>query len=151
MGRRPRIGARRPCRKPKRVIVAVLPAWIGHLRGIVTQPVQKPRAVIDAGDDIVLIGDPILLEVPRGARADTRAARTERNPRQFPIVSMPDEAIALRDAGNERFPRARGITVRKSISVIMGTFRIARGHALLHGGRDFDPMAGHLALRIVPA
>lgn len=34
--------------------------------------------------------------------------------------------------------------------MIIGTFCLARGHALLHDDLDFDPMAAHPGLRIVP-
>jgi hypothetical protein len=33
--------------------------------------------------------------------------------------------------------------------MIIGTFCIANGHALLHDISDFDPMAEHLGLRVV--
>jgi predicted nucleic acid-binding protein len=41
--------------------------------------------------------------------------------------------------------------VRKTIDMIIGTFCLVRGHALLHDDRDFDPTATHLGLRVVPA
>jgi hypothetical protein len=40
-----------------------------------------------------------------------------------------------------------GITVRKTIDVIIATFCIDNGHVLLHADRDFEPMAEHLGLR----
>ena len=39
-----------------------------------------------------------------------------------------------------RLLRRHGITIRKTIDVIIGTFCIERGHALLHSDRDFEPM-----------
>jgi hypothetical protein len=43
--------------------------------------------------------------------------------------------------------RQRGITIRKTIDVMISTFCIRNGHILLHGDRDFAPMAEHLGLR----
>lgn len=85
----------------------------------------------------------------QGARDDAHAARIERNLRNFPIVSMLDETIAVRAARNHRRLRARGITVRRTIDMIIGTFCLAGGHALLHDDRDFDPLATHLGLQVV--
>lgn len=63
---------------------------------------------------------------------------------------MLDETIAVQAARNDRFLRGRGITIRKRIDMIIGTFCLASGHVLLHDDRDFDPMAEHLGLRIAP-
>ena len=39
-----------------------------------------------------------------------------------------------------------GITIRKTIDIIIGTFCIERGCALLHDDRDFVAMEEHLGL-----
>ncbi|WP_425070015.1 hypothetical protein [Rhizobium tumorigenes] len=45
--------------------------------------------------------------------------------------------------------REKGITIRKSIDLITGTFCIEEGHSLLHHDRDFAPMRDHLGLKVV--
>ena len=45
--------------------------------------------------------------------------------------------------------RSLGVTVRKSVDMLLGAFCIERGHVLLHDDRDFDPMEQHLGLRVV--
>jgi predicted nucleic acid-binding protein len=132
------------------LIVVDSSVWIAQLRGQATAPVQRLRALVAEDDDQVLIGDLILLEVLQGARDDAHAARIERALRAFAIAPMLDPAIAIQAARNYRFLRARGITIRKTIDMIIGTFCLLGGHALLHDDRDFDPMAEHLGLRIVP-
>ena len=57
--------------------------------------------------------------------------------------------LAVRAAANYRFLRIRGITIRKTIDIMIGTFCIERGHALLHSDRDFEPMVRLLGLRTV--
>jgi hypothetical protein len=52
-----------------------------------------------------------------------------------------------RIAHNDRFLRDRGVTPRKTIDMIVGTFCIEGGHALMHADRDFDPMVEHFGLR----
>jgi predicted nucleic acid-binding protein len=131
------------------VIVVDSSVWIANLRGIHNVAVFKLRAVSDNNSDRILIGDLIMLEVLQGARDDAHAARIEQDLRRFPIARMVDETLAIRAALNYRHLRAQGITVRKTIDTIIGTFCIDGGHMLLHDDRDFDPMARHLGLRVV--
>jgi predicted nucleic acid-binding protein len=50
---------------------------------------------------------------------------------------------------NYRFLSRRGITIRKTIDLVIGTFCIERGHTLLHRDRDFAPMENLLGLQTV--
>ena len=61
---------------------------------------------------------------------------------------MLDGRLASAAARNYRRLRALGITVRKTADIIIGTFCIERGHALLHDDRDFAPMETHLGLMV---
>ena len=55
--------------------------------------------------------------------------------------------IALLTAQNNRKLRKNGITVRKTIDLVIATFCTHHGYELLHADRDFDAMAPHLGLR----
>jgi predicted nucleic acid-binding protein len=132
------------------VIVIDSSVWIGLLRNSDSAPVCRLRDIVDAADDQVLVGDVILLEVLQGARDEAHVARIERNLRRYTIAPMLDDAIAVRAARNYRVLRTHGVTVRKTIDMIIGTFCVAGGHTLLHDDRDFEPMAVHLGLRVVP-
>ena len=119
--------------------------WIAHLRGLVTPAV---RTLTDRGaSEPLLVGDLILMEVLQGARSEGQATRIERAMRAFPVVSLLDAAMAAKAARNYRSLRDRGITVRKTADIIIGTYCIEHGHALLHDDRDFEPMVRHLGLR----
>ena len=56
--------------------------------------------------------------------------------------------IAIQAAQNFRKLRKHGITIRKTIDVIIATFCIENGIELLHNDRDFDPMEELLGLKI---
>jgi len=129
------------------VIVVDSSVWIANLRGLDTLAVRKLRAAVDDENDL-LIGDLILLEVLQGARDEAHADRIERNLRRYPVASMLDGSLAVQAARNYRELRGRGITVRKTIDMIIGTFCIVEHHVLLHDDRDFDPMADHLGLLV---
>lgn len=130
------------------MIVVDSSVWIANLRNMDIAAVQCLRAFIDDGKEQVLVGDLILLEVLQGARNEVHAARIEGNLRRFRVVSMLDDKLAIQAARNYRMLRGIGITIRKTIDVVIGTFCIAGGHSLLHDDRDFDPMARHLGLQI---
>ena len=129
------------------MIVVDSSVWIANLRGQDTAAVAKLRAIDDS--DAILVGDLVLLEVLQGARDEAHAARIERAMRQFAIAAMLDEGIAVRAAANYRRLRSLGTAVRKTIDLIIATFCVERGHALLHDDRDFDAMAKPLQLHIV--
>ena len=54
--------------------------------------------------------------------------------------------IAIQSADNYRKLRKSGITVHKTIDVIIATFCMVEGLTLLHDDRDFEPMTTVLAL-----
>ena len=62
------------------------------------------------------------------------------------MVTMVGPQLAIRSAEHSRALRGRGVTVRKTIDVIIGTYCIANNVPLLHADRDFDPMVQHLGL-----
>lgn len=120
--------------------------WIAHLRGQQTPAVAKLE--VAAGREPLLVGDLILLEVLQGARDEAHAARIGRGLRRFALVPLLDSDLAPRVARNHRKLRERGITVRKTANIIIGTFCIEHRHSLLHDDRDFAPMQEHLGLLI---
>ena len=120
--------------------------WIARLRGRETAATAKLRALV--AHEPLLIGDLILLEVLQGARDEAHAARIERDLRRYAVVPLLDDELASRAARNYRTLRDLGVTIRKTADLIIGTYCIERGHALLHDDRDFDPMEQHLGLRV---
>jgi predicted nucleic acid-binding protein len=128
------------------VILVDSSVWIDHIRARATPATAKLRAA--AAREPLLIGDLALLEVLQGARDETHAARIERDLRRYSIVPLLDGDLAPRAARNYRTLRGLGVTIRKTADIIIGTYCIERGHALLHDDRDFDPMERHLGLQI---
>ena len=57
--------------------------------------------------------------------------------------------VAVEAAENYRMPRAKGITVRTAIDMIIGSFCLLNGQVLLHDDRDFDPVVKYLGLRVL--
>ena len=57
--------------------------------------------------------------------------------------------IAEKSTANYRLLRSRGITVRKTIDVLIGTFCAEHGLRLIHHDSDFKLMAKHIGLDII--
>jgi predicted nucleic acid-binding protein len=56
--------------------------------------------------------------------------------------------IAYKAAQNFRNLRKKGITIRKTIDVIIATFCIENNFLLIHNDRDFDSMEQYLGLKV---
>jgi predicted nucleic acid-binding protein len=119
---------------------------IAELRGQDSDSVRAFRAAVV--QQSVLLGDLILLEVLQGARDERHASLLKTQLGQFPTVEMLNRYVAIETARNFRVLRGHGVTVRKTIDLIIATYCILHGHALLHQDRDFTPMAEHLGLRL---
>lgn len=127
------------------MIVVDSSVWVAHFRNQSTPAVTALRGGIDPND--IVVGDLILLECLQGARDEGHAARIEAALRAFAMEPMLDAGAAVAAARNYRALRALGVTPRKTADLIIATFCIARGYALLHQDRDFEPMIAHLGLR----
>jgi predicted nucleic acid-binding protein len=129
------------------VILADSSVWIDHLKGTHTDSVVRLRGLLGAQQ--LLVGDLILCEVLRGVGSEAEALRVAAILAEFDFVVLGDRDIAIKAAGNYRALRERGITMRTTVDLIIGTFCIERGHALLHSDRDFEPMERFLGLQTV--
>jgi predicted nucleic acid-binding protein len=121
--------------------------WIDHLNAHVTAQVQTLRWLIPRVQ--ITVGDLILCEILQGLDTEQDARAVEGALRQFPIVSITSPALAISAAANYRSLRRRGITIRRTIDLLIGTFCIDEGYSLLHADRDFEPMERYLGLRTV--
>jgi len=128
------------------MIVVDSSVWIAAFRGIVTPQSMRLKTISRARD--ILLGDIVLLEILQGAQSDGNAANLQKRLAPFQVVPMLSPDIAIKAAANFRLLRSKGITIRKTADLIIGTYCMEHGHSLLHADRDFNPMAHHLGLRI---
>jgi predicted nucleic acid-binding protein len=126
------------------VIVVDSSVWIDFLNGRNVPHVQRLRAVL--GTDEIIVGDLMLCEVLQGMDSERAARDVEALLRRFEIAPMAGDAVAVAAARNFRSLRRRGITLRKTIDLLIGTWCIENGRPLLHHDNDFHPMARHLGL-----
>lgn len=130
------------------MIVVDSSVWIDFLNGRNPPHVRYLRAVM--GTDEIIVGDMMLCEVLQGLDNERAAQEVESLLRRFEIVPMAGDAIAVAAARNFRSLRKRGITIRKTIDLLIGTWCIENRRPLLHNDSDFRPMAQHLGLIEAP-
>ena len=120
--------------------------WIDYFNGTRTRRTDLLDLLFGTGT--ILIGDLILTELLQGFVRDADYQQAESLLSEVPCATLGGRPIALQAAQHYRTLRRRGVTVRKTIDVVIGTFCIVHDHELLHAERDFDVMARYLGLRL---
>ena len=126
------------------MIVVDSSVWVNYFNGVGTRETALLDSVLDL--EPVVIGDLILAEVLQGFRTDRDMRRARAALDALIFEPMVGRDIALASASNYRALRAKGVTVRKTIDILIATFCMENKHALLHSDRDFDLIEEHLGL-----
>ena len=121
--------------------------WIGYFNGK-TNP-QTDWLDFALGREVIIVGDLILAEVLQGFKSDRDFSKAKELLSNFQFMEMLGQELAIKSAENYRLLRKKGVTVRKTIDIIIGTFCIHHNLPLLHDDRDFDPLTKHLKLKAV--
>lgn len=120
--------------------------WIANLRDEDTPATRWLRS--SRPSDGILLGDLILLEILQGARSDRHAQYLRAGLEDYGVVQILDETVAIGAAMNFRHLRSHGITVRKTVDLIIATYCLVHGHRLLHQDRDFHGFERHFGLEV---
>jgi hypothetical protein len=129
------------------MIVVDSSVWIHYFNGKKTSQTDLLHSSL--GNTPVVMGDLILTEVLQGFQDAKQFKIAKDLLMGLPFMPMVGRIIALRSAENYRSLRRRGVTVRRTIDVLIGTFCIYYQLPLLHDDRDFDPIVKFLGLKTV--
>ena len=127
------------------MIVVDSSVWIDYFRGTVTAESDYLDGVL--GTAPLAVGDLILAEVLRGFREDKHYRVALSLFDDLTLVPMLGRERAIAAADKYRRLRRKGVTVRKTNDVIIGSYCIDERVPLLFSDRDFEQMVGHLGLR----
>jgi predicted nucleic acid-binding protein len=130
------------------LIVVDTSVWIDFLNGRSAPHVRKLRAAL--GTNEIVVGDLMMCEILQGLDGERAARDVEAMLRRFDVVSMVGDRIAVAAARNFRSLRRRGVTIRKTIDLLIGAWCIENRMPLLHNDGDFRPMANYLGLVEAP-
>jgi predicted nucleic acid-binding protein len=119
--------------------------WIDYFNGRKTWQTNLLDNLLS--DIPIIIGDLILAEILQGFRSDNDYQSAKSFLTDLPFRQMGGYRVAIQSAQNYRNLRKKGVTVHKTIDVIIGTYCILEGLPLLHDDREFEPMISHLSLK----
>ena len=126
------------------MIVADTSVWIDYVKGI-----DAPHTNIldyELVCNRVITGDIIIVEFLQGFKNDREYLIAKQIMDNLEYRDFLGKEVAIQAANNYRKLRKLGITVRKTMDVIIATFCIENGFSLIHNDRDFDPMEELLGL-----
>jgi predicted nucleic acid-binding protein len=129
------------------VILVDTSVWIDYFNGknnLETDMLDKAL-----GNEVVAIGDLILVEILQGFRSDKQYNMVRELLEPLQKFEMLGLDIAAKSADNYRKLRKKGITIRKTTDVIIATYCIEKNIPLLFTDRDFIPFVKHLGLKPV--
>jgi predicted nucleic acid-binding protein len=126
------------------MIVVDTSVWIDYFCGIAAP--HTDLLDYELGHNRVIIGDLVMVELLQGFREDRDFDKARKLIETLEYRDFVGRDIALKAAANFRFLRKRGITIRKTIDVVIATFCIENRLPLLHHDVDFDRMEKHLGL-----
>jgi predicted nucleic acid-binding protein len=128
------------------VIVVDTSVWIDYFNGVPTPQAGMLDQLL--GEQVLAVGDLILVELLPGfaTEPDARRALSLLEPLEF--LDMAGRDVAIQSAANYRRLRRRGVTVRKTMDMLIGTYCLMHDHEILHNDRDFDVLAKHLGLKV---
>jgi predicted nucleic acid-binding protein len=127
------------------VIVVDSGVWIDFFNGIKSTAADRLDELL--GVTRLAVGDIILTEVLQGFRDEAHYKVAKQTMTSLPVLEMFGQEMAIRSAENYRSLRARGITIRKTLDVVIATYCIEHDLPLLFEDRDFLPFVQHLGLK----
>ncbi|MFP3975596.1 MAG: PIN domain nuclease [Dehalococcoidia bacterium] len=128
------------------MIIVDSSVWIDYFTGKESEQTNLLDSSLDKIP--IVIGDLIMTEVLQGFQSDRDCETAKEMLLQLPFMAMGGLELSLKGAMNYRHLKRKGVTVRKTIDVMIGTFCIHHQIPLLHDDKDFEPMVKFLGLKI---
>lgn len=121
--------------------------WIDYFNGVQSWQVDALDSFLS--DELVVIGDIILAELLQGFDKDSDYKQAKEAMEPIECIDLGGKKLAINTASNFRFLRSKGVTIRKTVDMLIGTWCIESKVMLLHNDKDFDLMAQHLPLKVI--
>jgi len=118
--------------------------WIDYFNGIDNKQTSTLNDTL--GIRPVAVGDLILTEVLQGFREDKDYKIAKSLFDELTVFDLLGKDMVIKSADNFRALRKRGITIRKTVDIIIASFCIERKIPLLFSDKDFKPFIKHLGL-----
>jgi len=112
--------------------------WIDYFNGIINDHTEKLDELLTS--EIIITGDVILAEILQDFKKDSDFKKAKEALDLLDCYALVNKQFAVKSAENYRYLRKKGISVRKTTDMIIGTFCIENKIPLLHNDKDFDKM-----------
>lgn len=120
--------------------------WIDYFNGVSTTQTDHLDRILS--EETVLMGDIILTEILQGFDSEKEFRLAKQALDSLDCVHLGGKSLAIKAASNFRFLRSKGITIRKTVDMLIGSWCIEHGVELLHNDKDFDRIATLLPLAV---
>ena len=128
------------------MMMADTSVWIDYVNGAITP--QTNILDFELQENRIIVGDIIIAEFLQGFRDDKQFQQAKSIMDCLEYHDLVGKEMAYLAAKNYRKLRKQGITIRKTVDVLIATYCIEHGIELLHNDRDFDAMETFLGLRV---
>jgi len=128
------------------VILVDTGVWIDYFNGVENKQTESLDRILS--EQSVLLGDIILTEILQGFDSDKEFRLAKQALEPLDCVHLGGKSLAIKAASNFRFLRSKGVTVRKTVDMLIGSWCIEHEVNLLHNDKDFDQIATQLPLKI---
>jgi len=128
------------------VILVDTGVWIDYFNGVENKQTESLDRILS--EQTVLVGDIILTEILQGFDSDKEFRLAKQALEPLDCVHLGGKSLAIKAASNFRFLRSKGVTVRKTVDMLIGSWCIEHEVELLHNDKDFDQIATQLPLKI---
>ena len=130
-------------------VVVDTSAWIEYLRQTGSSHNLAVRKAIRRTEELLVV-EPVYLELLAGPRNDAGVQKIHRFVNQFEIVTMAPVVDSILAAELYRACRRKGETVRTMTDCLIAAMALRRGVAVVAKDHDFEVLARHTPLRLVP-
>jgi len=128
------------------VILVDTSVWIDYFNGIENKQTESLDRILS--EQSVLLGDIILTEILQGFDSDKEFRLAKQALEPLDCVHLGGKSLAIKAASNFRFLRSKGVTIRKTVDMLIGSWCIEHEVELLHNDKDLDQIATQLPLPI---
>jgi len=119
--------------------------WIEYLNDTRHEVIRDIDYALD--NELVCLGDLIYCEILQGIKYKKELRKVKNVFSTLQKEQVGGFEICEKASENYKYLRSRGITVRKTIDIIIGTYCIENGYEIIHNDIDFDHMEEHLGLK----
>jgi predicted nucleic acid-binding protein len=129
------------------VVLPDTSVWIDYFNGRSNWQTERLDLLLDT--EPVALGDLILTEVLQGFRKDADFRKAQAFLAGLSFYELGGYEVCLQAARNYRTLRIKGMTVHKTIDVVIATACTKWNFELLHNDRDFGTLEMIPGLRVV--